>query len=224
MKFYNEKNHRAKFYHRSIIATIFMMILFAQIASASNTSNANASNIMTLLQRNYGGERPVTAAFTLSIYWDVRERTENRNGELQIATGNRFRVTLGGDVFVSDGRTFWQYSERNSQVVIRRFTDIDPATLPTGMLATFLAGRTFAESRGDGGAITLTWNGDDGEYREIIVTVNARDGVINTLRMTDVHNNIHTYTFANTTFDRAPRGSVFQFNAPRGTSVVDMRE
>jgi outer membrane lipoprotein-sorting protein len=193
-------------------------------------AQAHASDaVMALVRRNYGGTGAVSAAFDLNTYWSVRERDERRSGELLIAPGDRFRVTLGNEVFVSDGRTFWQYSERNKQVAVRNFSDIDPATLPSRFLTSFLSNRAFTETGRSGGNVELAWRcGGDGAindgYSAINATVEERTGVIRTLRLVDRHENVHTYTFRRTTFDRPPRDDVFQFRVPRGVEVIDMRE
>ena len=151
---------------------------------------AEASDVMTLVRRNYSGAGAVTATFDLNIYWNVRERDEKKSGELLIAPGDRFRVTLGREVFVSDGKTFWQYSERNSQVIVRNFADIDPSTLPSKMLSSFLSTRRFTEKRRGGGTVELEWKGGAGEqfndgYTAITAVIEEKTGVINVLELTD---------------------------------------
>jgi chaperone LolA len=198
------------------------------ILAVSVPARAGEADVLASIQRNYGGVRAVNATFDHSIYWSVREREEKRSGELVIAPGDRFRVTLGREVFVSDGTTFWQYNERNSQVVVRNFSDIDAATVPSALLSSFLSSRTFQAEPQRNGTVNFSWSGDgavigDG-YKRIDVNVNRSSGIINTLRLTDANDNIHTYTFKRTEFDRPARNDVFQFRAPRGVEVLDMRD
>jgi outer membrane lipoprotein-sorting protein len=182
--------------------------------------------VMSLWRKNYSGAGAVSAVFDMVTYWSVREKEEKKAGELLIAPGERFRVTLGREVFVSDGKTYWQYNERNSQVVIRKHSDIDVSTLPSKMLSSFLSGRVFTEGKRGGGTVELSWAGkgaDDG-YTAIVAIVDEKGGVIKVLKLTDANDNIHTYTFKKTTFDKPPKDDVFRFNPPRGVEVIDMRE
>lgn len=184
---------------------------------------------MLQVRKNYGGAGAVTAAFDLNIYWSVRERDEKKSGELLVAPGNRFKVTLGREVFVSDGRTYWQYNERNKQVIVRNFSDIDPTTLPSQMLSSFLSNRKFMEKGRSGETVELEWKGGSGErfddgYTSITAVIEETGGVIRTLALTDKNDNVHTYTFKRTAFDRPPKDDVFRFTAPRGVEVMDMRE
>jgi outer membrane lipoprotein-sorting protein len=206
---------------------ITAMVITAFTFITATAATAQEPAVMALLRKNYGGARTVSASFDLAVYWDVREREEKKSGELVIASGERFRVTLGKDVFVSDGKTYWQYSERNAQVVMRNHSDIDAATLPSKILSSFLSGREFAASRSGDGTTQLTWTGsasaDDG-YKEIRATVNEKAGTISVLKMKDGNDNVHTYTFKKTEFDKAPKDDAFRFKAPRGVETLDLRE
>ena len=208
------------------ILTTFTIL--AAFAPAHAQTKAQEPAVMSLLRKNYSGVGAVTAAFDLSIYWSVREREEKKSGELLIAPGDRFKVTLGKEVFVCDGKTYWQYSEKNAQVVIHNFSDIDASTLPSKLLSSFLSTRAFTQKQSVGGTAELVWSGgagaaDDG-YTAITVVIEEKSGVIKTLKLTDENENVHTYTFKKTAFDKPPKNDVFRFNAPKGVEVVDMRD
>ncbi|MDR2694524.1 MAG: outer membrane lipoprotein carrier protein LolA [Chitinispirillales bacterium] len=198
--------------------------------SAQPAVMPNEPSAMTLLRKNYGGAGAVTAAFDLSIYWNIREKEEKKSGELLLAPGNKFKVTLGKEAFVSDGKTFWQYSEKNSQVVIRNFSDIDASTVPSRFLLSFLSNHSFIEKRRNGSTVELFWEGKgkdagvDGDYTAITAVVEEKSGVIKTLKLTDKSDNIHTYTFKKTAFDKPPRDDTFQFKSPKGVETLDMRD
>ncbi|MCL2267880.1 MAG: outer membrane lipoprotein carrier protein LolA [Chitinispirillia bacterium] len=184
---------------------------------------------MALVRKNYSGAGAVTATFDLNIYWNVRERDEKKSGELLVSPGNRFRVTLGREVFVSDGKAFWQYNERNKQVIVRNFSDIDPMTVPSRMLSSFLSSRKFVEKGRGAGTVELEWKSAAGEefgdgYTAITAVIEEKSGTITVLKLTDKNENVHTYTFKKTTFDKPPKDDVFRFTAPKGVEVMDMRE
>jgi outer membrane lipoprotein-sorting protein len=206
-------------------ALVIPVSLSAQAPAASKEPAA-----MALLRKNYGGASAVTAAFDLSIYWNIREKEEKKSGELLIAPGNKFRVTLGKEAFVSDGKTFWQYSEKNSQVIIRNFSDIDASTVPSKFLLSFLSNHSFAEKQRNGSTVELFWDGKgkgagtDDDYTAITTVADEKTGVIKTLKLTDKNDNIHTYTFKKTAFDKPPKDDTFQFKTPKGVEVLDMRE
>jgi outer membrane lipoprotein-sorting protein len=206
---------------RTLAAAAFVVTLFAQPSAAEEPS------VMALLRKNYGGGGAVTATFDLSIYWSIREKEEKKSGELLVAPGNKFRVTLGKEAFVSDGKTFWQYSEKNAQVVVRDFSDIDPSAVPSKFLLSFLSDRAFAEKARSGPTVELFWEGkgapSGGDYTAITAVVEEKTGVIKTLKLTDKNENIHTYAFKKTVFGKPPKDDVFQFKIPKGAEALDMR-
>jgi outer membrane lipoprotein-sorting protein len=198
--------------------------------SLSAQSAAKEPPAMAVLRKNYSGNNAVTAAFDLSIYWNVREKEEKKSGELLIAPGNKFKVTLGKEAFISDGKTFWQYSEKNSQVIVRNFSDIDETTVPSRFLLSFLSNHAFAEKQRSGSTVELFWDGKgksggvEGDYTSITAVVDEKAGTIKTLKLTDKNENIHTYTFKKTAFDKPPKDDTFQFKPSKNINVLDMRE
>ena len=205
----------------------FAFVTFLMVLPSNSMAQEPA--IMSQVRKNYNGTNALSASFDLSIYWSVREREEKKSGELAVASGDRFRVSLGKEVFVSDGKTYWQYSEKNSQVVVRNFSDIDAATLPSKFLMSFMSNRKFEEKKREGGTVELAWRGGGKEtyadgYTAITAVVDEKSGIIKTLKLTDKNDNVHTYAFRKTVFDKSPKDGVFQFTAPKGVEVVDMRE
>jgi len=207
-----------------------LLLTFVTVFALSpSNSLAQEPAIMSVVRQNYSGTNALNAAFDLSIYWSVREREEKKSGELIVASDDRFRVSLGKEILVSDGKTYWQYNQKNSQVVVRNFADIDAATLPSKFLLSFLSTRKFEEKKRGGGTVELAWDGRGKDahgdsYVAITAVVEEKSGIIKTLKLTDKNENIHTYTFKKTTFDKSPKEGVFQFIAPKGVEVLDMRE
>ncbi|MDR2728866.1 MAG: outer membrane lipoprotein carrier protein LolA [Chitinispirillales bacterium] len=182
---------------------------------------------MALVRKNYSGKTALTAQFDLTTYWSVREREEKKSGELLLDSGEKFRASIGKEVFVSDGKDYYQYSERTSQLVIRKLSDIDLSFHPSRILSSFLSGRAFTEKGRSGGTVELAWSGkasDAGGYTSIVAFVEEKSGVIKTLRLTDEDENINTYVFKKTVFDKPPSKDVFKFSAPKGVEVIDLRE
>lgn len=182
---------------------------------------------MALVRKNYSGKAAISAQFDLTTYWSVREREERKGGELQLASGEKFRVVLGREVFVSDGDDYYHFSERNSQLIIRKLSDIELSFHPSNMLTSFLTGRAFAEKGRSGGTVELAWSGkasDAGGFTSIVAFVEEKSGIIKTLRLTDQDENINTYVFKKTVFGRPPQANAFRFSAPKGVDVIDLRE
>lgn len=229
----NKINRSVSTISLSILISVLTVLAAPISLSAQSAAATKEPPVMALLRKNYSGKNAVTATFDLSIYWNIREKEEKKSGELLIAPGNKFKVTLGKEAFVSDGKIFWQYSEKNSQVLIRDFSDIDESTVPSRFLLSFLSNRAFAEKQRNGSTVELFWDdkgkgaaasGVVGDYTSITAVVDEKAGIIKTLKLTDKSENIHTYTFKKTAFDKPPAADTFQFKTPKGVETLDMRE
>ena len=203
------------------------LIILVSMFSFTAAVAASEPAICKQIRQRYNPGVPIRAEFDLSIYWSVREKTSKTRGTIMFAPGNRFRVEAGNDVYVSDGRTCWQYSKANNQVVIRNLSDLDPSTLPSRLLTTALSDYRFSETgRGGGGLITLTSAADtaaNAVYRTVRIDVNGTDGAIVTLEATDRNGNIHTYRFKKTEFGKPADGAPFTFKVPTDANVIDHR-
>jgi outer membrane lipoprotein-sorting protein len=204
-----------------ILLSAFFLLTTAFLASAQEPA------VMALVRKNYSGKTAISAQIELTTYWSVREKEEKKSGELFIVPGDKFRVSLGKEVFVSDGKNYYHLSERNSQLVIRDLSDIDLSLHPSRLLSSFLTGRTFTEKERADGTVELVWNGKTGAsggYTSITAFVEEKSGTVKTLRLTDQDENINTYTFKKTVFDKQPSKDIFKLSVPKNVEVLDFRE
>ncbi len=189
--------------------------------------SAQEPAVMKLVRKNYDGSTTINSQFDLTIYWSVREKEERKSGELFLSPGEKFRVNLGKETFVSDGKTYWQYSEKNNQLVIRNLGDIDLSMQPSHLLSTFLSGRTFTQKSSKDGVVQLEWIGNPEEsddYRSVSVSIEEKSGIVKTLKLIDKNENINTYTFKKTVLGKSLPKDAFRFTPPKGTEVHDLRE
>lgn len=198
------------------------LLLFCTVLTAATEPDVN-----TRIRQLYRPDASIRAEFDQSIYWSVREKTSKSRGTIICAPGNRFRVTMGNDTYVSDGTTCWQYSSANKQVVIRSLAQFDPSTLPSRLLATALSDYRFTETGRTGDAVTLTSRPDSGvsaAYKGVKIDVKESDGTITLLETIDRNDNIHTYRFKKTVFGKPADAATFTFEAPTDANVIDYRK
>jgi outer membrane lipoprotein-sorting protein len=203
-----------------ILATAAFSLVFA------DTSATAVSPILSLLRKNYGPEASLSTKFTLTIYWNVREKEEKKRGKIVLAPGDRFRVTIDKETFVSDGETFRHYAAGANQVIIKNLADVDRSTLPSQIFTRYITAYPFREVGRNKGVVRFSWKSDSGKtrYREIGVDVQEKGGRITRCVLTDNNGNLFTYTFSSTVFAKKFAQEGFAFNAPKNTRIVDMRE
>jgi outer membrane lipoprotein-sorting protein len=140
---------------------------------------------------------------------------------------NRFRIELGGEVLVSDGSTYWQYSKSSAQVVINNLSELDQSVLPSRILSTYLTQYTYKEKSRTGKETELEWRADSGaqtNYTAIDIRAVTKTGEVLTLQLTDRNNNIQTYTFKKSTFGAKIPKAVFTFEVPENVQILDNRK
>lgn len=208
---------------------IFILVIsfLCPFALFSQTSNLNAKNIVENLRKKYSPNQPVNLAFDLTIFWSVRERYEKKSGELIFSPGEKFRLTMGSSVWVSNGQTYWQFSKKTNQVVIKSLLDIDLSMHPSSMMQSFLS-YSFNIHTSDDKTIVLKWEGESKTsnlpYKKIMVNVDKKKMEITELVVTDDDSNESRYIFKKTKFDGAEPASTFEFEIPAEADVLDTRK
>lgn len=219
MNLFSKLNHR--------LLGLGLIILNLAVSSVhSDTTATTVSPLLSLLRKNYNPETPLSAKFSLTIYWSVREKEEKKKGTIILAPGDRFRITLGSETFVSNGETFWQYSPTTNQVVVKRLADVDRTALPSRILDRSIAGYPFREVERKKDLVRLAWKSDSAgaPYSHIVVWVQETDGTISRCVMTDRNENTFTYVFSATTFGKNISKERFEFELPKNARIIDMRK
>jgi outer membrane lipoprotein-sorting protein len=206
--------------------TLQQYLLLLTILLTGHGVHAEEPAVLKKIRGNYTGTRTIYITFEQSIFWTIREKTTRKNGTLIIAPGNKFNVKFSDEVLVSDGTTYWQYSRKNNQVIIRKVKDLDLSSLPANILSSFLTRYTFRIKERKAKTTVLEWSDDTKDtksYQHVSLAVFNETGIVQTLSFTGNNGNIHTYTFKKTEFDRAVPEKTFQFKAPADVNIVDNR-
>jgi outer membrane lipoprotein-sorting protein len=207
-------------------AMLAAVSVFGTASVFSATVDTVSSSLLALVGRNYGPDVPLSAGFTQTIYWSVREKEERKKGKIWLAPGDRFRVEAGGEVFVSDGETFRHFSPQTGQLVVRRLSDVDRSSLPSQIFERYIASLPFRRVGGKRGVAAFEWKGGPAEtpYREIRVEVREKDRRITRCVLTDRNGNTFTYGFSATVSGKRIADERFKLDAPENARIVDMRE
>lgn len=212
---------------KKTVSIIFLTLSLFAVTTFSQNVNVDAKSIITKLRDKYSTDKSVNLAFDLTIFWSVRERYEKKSGELVFSPGEKFRLNMGSSTWVSNGQTYWQFSKKTNQVVIKSLLDIDLSLHPSSMMQSFLS-YTFSTFSSDDKSIILKWEGDpsnsDLPYKKITINVDRKKMEISELTVTDDDNNESRYTFKKSKFGAAEPASTFDFSIPEGADVLDTRK
>jgi outer membrane lipoprotein-sorting protein len=206
---------------------LFIALSLATVSSfAGVAATLSPASLLSLVRQNYNQETPIEAKLTLTIYWSVREKEEKKQGRIILAPGDRFRVTVGNETFVSNGATLWTYNSKANQVVIRLLADVDLALHPSRLFTTYIGSCPFREKGRTNGTALLSWKSDSSSaaYTSIRVWVQVKTGSITKCILTDRNKNLFTYTFTGTIFGKKIPQEAFEFVIPNNARVVDSRK
>lgn len=208
------------------VSRIFLTGIIVAIASAFADITPSPLPLIELIRRQYNPGTPLETNFSLSIYWSVREKEEKKQGAFILAPGDRFRVTLGNETFVSNGTTLWSHNGKANQVVVKALADVDLALHPSRLFTTTIGSYPFRESRRKGGITVLLWDRDSSTaaWTSIRLWVQTATGTIFKCVLTDRNNNIFTYSFSGTVFGKKTSPGAFEFVIPKNARVVDSRK
>ncbi len=84
------------------------------------------------LREFYKEKQFITLKFLQLTHSDIFETVDSLGGTLQAGREGRFRLTMPGQVLVSDGIQYWSYSVENEQVLVdsvAKLGDWNPLTL-----------------------------------------------------------------------------------------------
>ena len=201
-----------------LLALSTLVLWSGQALAQSDSPEAVAKR----LQQRYGAVETLQADFVQSI------GNQRVGGSLNVR-GDAFRLDLGSQQLVTDGATLWSYSKDDAQVVIQAY---DPAQvgfsvgqLFTDYLDVFrVTGATSAKVGGVAhDVLTLRPREAGSSVRDATLYVRSSDGIPTRVRVHDANGATLAFDLSNVRLNRALPASTFQFTAPRGTEVIDLR-
>ncbi len=201
-------------------------LLVLSVFSTGQVFAQDGAALLARLQQKYTQAGSLKADFTqtmTSTYGD-----ESFSGTL-LVSGSKYRVEAGPQQFVTDGKTTWLYNKTQNQVIVNTFVEDETTFSPTGFLTRY--GSRYRVTRvvptTVGGArhytLTLVPRGDDEFFEEVTVTMRDRDTVITRLEVRDLNDTRMRYDLRNVQFNPVVAAAAFNFTAPRGAEVVDLR-
>jgi outer membrane lipoprotein-sorting protein len=202
-----------------IISISLIFLGLSQLVTA-----APDNSLLTQLKKKYSTSSTIKADVQLKVWWQVREKEETKKGSLLLTSGDKFRVTLGNEIFVSDGATCYQYHTVTKLLQIKNLRDIDKSMLPSHIITSFIATYPLKEGSRTDKEVHLVWKADSSSspYKSIDITVDSKNNM-KSLVLTDSNDNVFTYTFSKTEFGGTVPKGAFEFETPSDAQVNDAR-
>jgi outer membrane lipoprotein carrier protein len=196
-------------------------VLFARPALCADTAQQ-----LKRVDQYYNGLHSLRTAFTETFHGMGIDREES--GTLLLRKPGKMRWSYShpaGKVFVLNGKYAWFYAPGDAQVERVQATQLDDLRSPLR----FLLGHTQLQkelegltvsSGPDGLVLSGVPKGMEKRVEKIVLGVSA-EGVIHSMRITEVDGAETAFTFKDSVADAPAPDSEFVFQPPAGVPVVD---
>ncbi|MGQ9559251.1 MAG: LolA family protein [Candidatus Oleimicrobiaceae bacterium] len=194
----------------------------------SDAQQLDGQAIVRKVRATFESLTTLRARFAQTFEWKMVGESQKVSGTLAAAKGDRYRIETDDQLIVTDGRTVWNFSKENKQVLIDHMGKSADTPLMRDLMVRYAEGYV-AELKGQeavhGSACYLVELRAKGE--EFITTVTL--WVDRTLwipvrvRQVDVNENINLYELQGVEVNVPLPASLFSFQVPPGAEVIDVR-
>jgi outer membrane lipoprotein carrier protein len=207
------------------LLSLLLMILFSAAVSAQNTADDLLKKVIDKT-RSYENIR---FDFTYKMLNEKAGIDESQKGILHIS-GEAYKITMQGQVVVSDGKTIWTYIEDSKEVMISNAEDGEEAMTPSSLLTSyykdFKASFINDKQNTSKGLKTIELKPSTGKkFSKIHLGINESKQQLVNLSIYDNGGNIFVYDLSKMSNNNVLAKDFFSFNIKDypGIEVVDMR-
>jgi len=203
-----------------IILLLFVSFVFAD----------SASEIIEKIQEKYEELKNLSAEFVQTDQFRLTGAKNETVGRIFIKNGVQYRLETEDQIIVTDGKSVWNYSVFNNQVLIDRVKEGDGSLLPRDLIykypreyyATLLKKENIDGE--DYYLIKLDPKEDvHGFIRTMKILVNTESYIISKIEYTDFNENVSSFEIKKVDGETSLPESLFKYEIKEGTEVVDLR-
>jgi chaperone LolA len=205
------------------------MVLALTAATAMAQSLPAVKEITERMQRRYEMVDDARAEFTQMIKLGYANVEQSFEGSLAFKKPNRYRLETEHQTVVTDGVTVWAYAPANRQVIVDRYKEqrnsVSPEefllSLPTSYYATVVGRETVGSDRA--AVLKLLPKDDRSFIRSVRLWVVESTAEVRKIQILDQNETETVYLITSIRLNTNVPDATFQFTAPTGTEVVDLR-
>ena len=201
------------------------LVLLLLIFAASGIKAQTAQEIIKSVQSKYDQISDAKATFSQSIKGSGKG--SSGSGTVYIKKEDYYRIEIGGQTIITDGRTSWSYNPKKKQVVIDNYKDDGNTFSPNKFL--FRYPENFysdlqSEENVNGAdcyVIKLTPR-TSGNIKSAKIWIDKNESLIKKITISSKEST-STYTLKNIDLNAGLSSSKFTFSPPEGVEVIDLR-
>ncbi len=188
-----------------------------------------AKDLRKQVQKKYQGFESFTLDFEQITKWEMAGKTDKVAGTILVKEKDLFRLNTPYRTVITDGKSIWNYSADNSQMVIDVYEENDDEITPRTFLYNMPDDYKIVyllEEKIDGvdyHKMKLETENFDRMFLSITIFINKNTLLIQKVDADDINGNKTTYQIVNFVSNTDLPDSTFEFSPPDGTEIIDMR-
>lgn len=192
-----------------------LIILFCSTVSFSQT----AESVLKSLQSKINSIADLSANVTQSTNGKA-----SLSGKLFFKKGNNLRLEFGSQTIIADGKTSWNYDQKNKKVIISNYDENGAGLLSIDYLVNEYPKECnlSLSSEGSKTVLVLKPKSKKSNTGEIKLTINKDNLIDKAVIMNQAVGDMEV-SFSNYKLNNNLPESLFTFTAPEGTTIVDIR-
>jgi len=210
-----------------------LVILALTVAASATVANArggpDAQEVLAKASKRYASIRDASASFVQQTQFGVMKSEQSYAGRFSMRKGNQYRIEGDEQTIVTDGTSVWTYSKANRQLLIDRYKGDVNVFVPENILRSGQKDYTatlVTEEKPAADNMTLLKlipKGDEGRFKWVKLWIDRNDWLMKKAQVVDLADNVTTYTITDIHINKSLPDSLFRFEAPPQTDVIDLR-
>lgn len=199
---------------KNIILTFFILLF-----SFSHYAQSDAYSILRDLQNKFNSINDLTVDYSQKASGKVI-----LNGKIIFKKENKYRVENKNQIVGSDGISVWNYNSAQKKYIIKNYDGESNSVYSINYLVYQLPNECMLSARTEGNlkVLELTPKSTNLQFKKIELWINS-DNLIQKIILSDLNNSSNEISLSNYKLNQKISDSLFSFNPPEGTKVIDLR-
>lgn len=213
---------------KSFYSLLFALFVLVQAASAQK--DPKALEILNAMSDKYKSIPAYRANFEYTLNNPNEGVNEDMQGEI-VVKGEKFRLKLGGQEIINNGKTVWTYLNEANEVNIDNYNPNEGDMNPSTMYSAYREGYkyVFLEEINEGGntynVVDLIPENRNSQFFKVRMKIDKKTKTLKSWEMFDAAGNIYSHTITNFDPTVDVDNSYFEFDKSKykGVEVIDLR-
>ena len=214
---------------KKLSLNIFIILALLFAGQTDSHAAMKAKDVVKKVKKAYKKHNNLAVEFKQVFTWKLAGSTRETKGKLFIKDNKKYRIEMPEQTIVTDGKTIWQYSKANNQVLIDKMKKNDEDQLPSKLLFRYSEeyDADLVGSENLNGipcyVLRLTSKTGDNFIQQMKTWIDKASWLTRKIENQDINGNLNTYIIQAITTNIKLDDHRFIFKTPAGVEEVDLR-